>query len=82
MNWIKTSKKLPDVEPADGFGEYYESSLKLVAFRHNDKIFYEVAKYTKGRDTTEGEFWESWYVPQAEDVVVGVIAWMDFPFFT
>lgn len=80
MDWININERLPDVTPADGFGEYYESELVLVAFEHNGKIFYEVANFTKGRDE-DGEFWESWYVPQAEYVVVGVVAWMEFPFF-
>jgi len=81
MDWIDVNDKKPSVEPADGFGEYYESRLMLVAFKHNEKIFYEVAKFTKGRDTTDGEFWESWYVPQAEDIVQNVIAWREFPLF-
>lgn len=82
MNWVDIDKQLPNVEPADGFGEYYESQLVLVAFKQGGSIYYEVAKYTKGRDTTEGEFWSSWYVPQAEDIVLNVIAWIPFPFYS
>lgn len=82
MNWIDINDKKPNVESADGFGEYYESELVLVAFEDNRKIFYEVAKFTKGRDSKDNDFWESWYVPQAEDVVVNVVAWMPFPFFS
>lgn len=78
IEWIDVSEKLPDVKPADGFGEYYESEIVLVAFNNGGRIMYEVAKFTKGRDTVEGEFWESWYVPQADDVVVNVVAWLPF----
>jgi len=81
MNWINVNDKKPHVEPADGSGVYYESRLMLVAFKHNKKIFYEVAKFTKGRDTADEEFWESWYAPQAEDIVENVIAWMEFQLF-
>lgn len=82
MEWINVNKRLPKVEPADGLEEYYESKLLLIAFKHNGCVSYEVAKYTKGRDTEDGEFWESWYVPQAEDVVNNVMAWMPFPFYS
>ena len=82
MNWVNIKEDLPKLEPADGFGEYYESELVIVAFKDKGKVFYEVAKFTKGRDTTDGEFWELWYAPQAEDIVNNVIAWFPFPFYS
>lgn len=80
--WVNIEDNLPEVKSAPGFGEYYESRLVLVAFLQNEKISYEVAKYTKGRDTVEGGFWESWYVPQADDVVENVIGWLPFSFYS
>lgn len=78
MEWIKVEDRLPDVHPADGFGEYYESELMVVAFEWNNKIRYEIAKYTKGRDSSDDEFWESWWCPEAGDIVINVVAWAEF----
>lgn len=78
-NWVKTKDKLPVViKNESSFSEYNESELVLVAFKHRDSIMYEIAKFTKGRDTTEGEYWHSWYCPAADDCVDNVIAWMPF----
>lgn len=79
--WINVNDEKPNVEPVDGLEGYYESRLVLVAFKDNKNIFYEVAKFTKKEDTAYAEFLEMWYIPQAEDVVVNVIAWMPFRLF-
>lgn len=82
MNWISVKERLPDVEPASSFGEYYESKLMVVAYHtsplYRSEIHYELAKFTKGRESAEDDFWEDWYVPEADDTIENVVAWMEF----
>lgn len=80
MNWttINSQHDLPDVERAQGFGDYYESELFLVAYTSGGNIEYELAKFTAGRDSKDEDMWQSWYCPAAEDIVENVVAWMPF----
>ncbi len=84
MNWVKVTEALPPLKAVNGYSEseYFESDLVLCAYLHHAKIHYEIVIYTKGRYLETAEFWESWYIPAAEDVLQSdVIAWAEFPAF-